>query len=127
MTHTTAGAPGEELLEAIQEDLESKREIAVDVQVKAPQETEVDVTLTLQTAPEAEFAQVKAAAEAAVQNYFTGARLGAGVLLSQLYAALHEVDGLENYHILSPEADLTPSTTVLPLISICGALVAVPP
>ena len=116
---TTAGKPGEALLSAIQTELESKREIAVDVQVKAPEETTVDVSLTLKPAQGADFEGVQAAAEAAVRSYFTGARLSCGVLLSQLHAQLHAVEGLENYHILAPQADLAPQATVLPVL---GAL-----
>lgn len=112
----TAGVPETNLLEAIQADLESKREIAVDVQVKAPETRTVDVSIALAVEQNADYETVKAAVESAVRGYFTGARLGESVLLSELYALLHEVDGLSNYRISVPAEDVTVGTTVLPVL-----------
>ena len=113
---STAGVPEEVLLEEIQAELEQKREIAVDVQVKAPQTQSVAVSLALSARQGAEGEAVQARAEAAVRAYFSGARLGSGVRLSELYAILHEVEGLANYRVLAPTEDVAARTTVLPVL-----------
>lgn len=112
----TAGVPDAALIDAIQRDLESKREIAVDVQVKAPQTQTVDVSLALATTRDAAYETVKVETERAVRAYFTGARLSKGALLSELYALLHEVEGLANYRVLAPAEDVAAQTTVLPVL-----------
>lgn len=109
----TAGTPEEELLAEIAADLQSKREIAVDVAVKAPEERRVDVALEVRAV---DYEPVRAAAESALRGYFTGERLGQAVLLSQLHALLHQVEGLENYHILAPAADVDAAIGVLPVL-----------
>lgn len=113
---TTAGLPDAALISEIQQALEEKREIAVDVQVKAPTAQAVHVQLTLEIAEGAVFDTVKAAVDTAVRGYFTGARLGKPVLLSELHALLHSVEGLENYHILTPTGDTASSPSVLPAL-----------
>lgn len=112
----TAGVPDAALIDAIQADLESKREIAVDVQVKAPRTQAVNVSIDLAVKPGVDYEAVRAEAESVVRSYFTGARLGEGVLISEMYALLHDVDGLSNYCISAPAKDLTPETTVLPVL-----------
>lgn len=111
---TAAGIPEESLLTQIEAELEEKREIAVDVQVLAPTAKTVDVSLALAVETGAEEDTVCAAAKAAIRGYFSGALLGKPVLLSELYAILHEVPGLANYRILAPTADVAAEATTLP-------------
>lgn len=108
-----AGVPDQNLLEEIAADLQSKREIAVDVAVKAPMTRSVNVTLELNAA---DYEAASAAAESALRGYFTGERLGRAVLLSELHALLHQVEGLENYHILEPTADVSAMVGALPVL-----------
>ena len=116
---TTAGIPDETLTAAIQESLDAKREIAVDLQVKAPTAKNVDVRIALNAKDGVSFAEVRPRAEGVLRSYFSGARLARPVLLSELYAALHEVKGIGNYRVLAPAADIPASDTVLPVL---GAL-----
>ena len=110
---TTAGVPDTTLLQEIETDLEQKREIAVDLQVKAPTTVSVAVTAELEAA---DYAAASAAVQTALQGYFTGERLGKAVLLSELHALLHQVEGLENYHILAPAADVAAAVGTLPVL-----------
>ena len=110
---TTAGVPDTALLQEIETDLEQKREIAVDLQVKAPTTVSVAVTAELEAA---DYAAASAAVQTALQGYFTGERLGKAVLLSELHALLHQVEGLENYHILAPAADVAAAVGTLPVL-----------
>ncbi len=113
---TTAGVPDAALTAAIQADLDAKREIAVDLQVKAPTTAAVNVGVALQAAEGHAFETVKARAEEALRAYFSGARLAEPVLLSELYAVLHEVEGIGRYRVVSPAADIAAAPTVLPVL-----------
>ena len=113
---TEAGVPGAELLAEVQADLQGRREIAVDVQVKAPEAEEVDVTAEIAVREGADFAAVKAAAEQALAAFFSGRRLGRAVLLAEVRDLLYHVEGVENYRLLAPTADIPADDTVLPLL-----------
>ena len=113
------GVPDSALLEEVRADLQQRREIAVDVAVKAPEVRTVDVAVELAVDGGAAFSDVKERVETAVTGYFTGGRLGKGVLLAELGRRVFDAEGVANYHILSPAADVPPSVTVLPVL---GAL-----
>ena len=111
---TPAGLPSAELLEEIRADLQAKREIAVDVQVLSPAAEEVAVTAELLPKEGVAFETVETAAREALENWFTGEKLGQPVHMAELTRLLYEVDGVENCHLLLPEADLAGDATVLP-------------
>ena len=83
-THSGQADPA--LLEQLQTYFQSRREIAVDVQVRAPEQVKVDVTVRIQPAEGSDRETVAAGVEAAVRNWFSGERLGKPVLLAQLYS-----------------------------------------
>ena len=105
---TEAGLPGAELQE--------RREIAVDVQAKAPAAAEIGVSAELAVREGADFSAVKAAAEQALAGFFSGRRLGKAVLLAELGDLLYHVEGVENYRLLSPAADLAADDARLPVL-----------
>ena len=111
-----SGLPAEDLLAQVQDDLQAKREIAVDVQVLAPTAKSVDVNLELEISSQADYETVKTAVETEILGYFNGKLLGKAVHLSQLHALLYGVEGLENYHILTPTEDTSVESTVLPVL-----------
>ena len=113
------GVPEDDLLEEVRADLQQRREIAVDVEVKAPEVRTVDVAVELAVDGGAAFSDVKERVETAVTGYFTGGRLGKGVLLAELGRRVFDAEGVANYHILSPAADVAANVTVLPVL---GAL-----
>lgn len=113
---TAAGAPDDALLKEVQTDLQAKREIAVDVQVRSPTQSSVNVAVELDVDENGDFAAVKSAVESAVAGWFTGKLLGNPVLLAELGQLIYAVDGVKNYHILSPAADAAGSSTILPIL-----------
>ena len=113
---TEAGLPGAELLQEVQADLQERREIAVDVDVLAPEAEEVDITAELAVREEVEFSAVKSAVEQALTGFFSGRRLGKAVLLAELGDLIYHVDGVENYRLLAPSADLAADVTALPVL-----------
>ena len=54
--------------------------------------------------------------ETVLRAYFTGARLGCAVPLSELYALLNGLNGIAGYRILSPVDDVAVSVSVLPVL-----------
>ena len=113
---TEAGVPGAELIAAVQADLQERREIAVDVQVKAPDPEEVDISAEIAVREGADFSAVKTAVEQALANFFSGRRLGRAVLLAELGDLIYHADGVANYHLTAPAADLPADDTVLPVL-----------
>ncbi len=113
---TEKGLPPAALLAGLQAELQERREIAVDVQVKAPTVQEVPVAVAVQPAPGVPFAEVKAAAEQTLTACFTGRMLGRPVRLAELGSRLYALEGVENYHFTAPAADLPADDTVLPVL-----------
>ena len=111
---TDAGIPGEELLTAIEDYLQARREISVDLQVLAPEEETVNISVALKASQGHTFDQAKAQADDALRNAFTGSLLGKGVTLAALGELLYHLEGVENYRFVSPTADVPASPTVLP-------------
>ena len=109
------GVPSAALLEELQAVFQKNREIAVDVQVKAPTVQTVDVAMSLETAAGADFAKVKTEAEAVIADFFGGKLLGRPVKLAELYSRVFALAGVENCHITSPAADVEGGETVLPM------------
>lgn len=113
---TAAGVPDEALLKEVETDLQAKREIAVDVQVLVPTQSCVNVAVELDVGENGDFAAVKSAVESAVAGWFTGKLLGNPVLLAELGRLIYAVDGVKNYHILSPSTDMAGNSTTLPTL-----------
>lgn len=111
-----AGLPGAALLEEVQADLQEKREIAVDVDVLSPEAESVNVTVQVAAAENSTFETVKSQVEQAVTNLFTGRLLGKPLLLAQLGSVIYAVEGVENYHLTAPAADIAGGEGVLPLL-----------
>ena len=111
-----AGAPDAALLEEVRADLQAKREIAVDVQVLAPETVPTDVTVELDAGENGDFETVKDAVSAAAAGWFTGKLLGKPVRLAELGRLVYSVDGVENYHILAPAADAPGDAKKLPVL-----------
>jgi len=113
---TAAGIPGAALLEELTEYFSSRREIAVDVQVRAPEPKSVDVAVQVVPAEGAEAAAVQAAVEEAVRGWFSGERLSKDVLLAQLNQLIFSTEGVANCAITAPAADVAVEKGGLPVL-----------
>ena len=113
---TAAGVPDSELLEELQAYFEERREIAVDVLVRAPEVQDVDVTVQIQTAANRDGETVRQAVEQAVRSWFDGRQLGQSILRARLGQLIFDVDGVENYVLTAPAADVTVGSDVLPML-----------
>ena len=110
------GLPDEELLARLKEKLDAQREIAVDLQVVSPEM--LPVTLAVEITPERGFEGVEVAArvEAALRNHFDGRQLGRSQLLVKLGSIVYGCEGVENYRITAPAADVAVGVTQLPVL-----------
>lgn len=113
---TLAGVPDEELLGQLQEYFEQRREIAVDVQVRAPEVKRVDVSVQVEAKGGWDSQQVKNQVEQALRSWFDGKLLGQDILLARLGNLIYSCEGVENYAVLSPDSDLAIGADVLPTL-----------
>lgn len=111
-----AGLPGDALVAAIQSYFNDAREIAVDVLVKKPTVRAVDVALKLTAESGYSYSAAAEAAESALRGYFTGERLGQGVLRARLGALAFGAEGVANYVLTAPAEDVPADGTVLPVL-----------
>lgn len=111
-----SGVPSQALLQKVYADLNAKREIAVDLRVLAPAVKTVDVTAELTVAEGYSAATVKAAAKKALEDFFAADLLGRGVRRAALGDVLFHTEGVENYTLTAPAADLAAEDTALPVL-----------
>lgn len=111
---TAAGAPDEELLETLTAYFQERREIAVDVQVLAPKEKTVDVSVTVAAKEGSDAASVQTAVEQALRSWFNGGLLGQDVLCARLGAVIFGVEGVANYDLTAPAEDVAVEQDELP-------------
>lgn len=113
---TLTGMPEEELLERVEERLQQAREIAVDVHVTGPTLKTVDVSLSVQTQEGRDTNAVVQAVEQALRGWFDGRRLSGPILRAKLGSLIYGVEGVENYTLTAPAADLPAERGVLPVL-----------
>ena len=114
---TAAGVPDQSLLTEVEDYFEARREIAVDVQVKAPEVEPITVTARVQPEEGRDCESVCQAAEQAVQSWFDGRLLGQDVLRAKLGDIIFSVDGVKNYVLDVPSADVTVDSGTLPRLT----------
>lgn len=111
---TPAGVPDEELLAQLQAYFEERREIAVDLQVRAPEVRNVTVTIRVAAEENRDGTSVRQAVEQAVRSWFDGRRLGQNILRAELGKLIFDVEGVKNYVIDAPAADVAVESDILP-------------
>lgn len=114
---TQSGLPGADLLAQLSNYFEAKREIAVDVEVKAPEVRTVDVALTVTPEEGTDGAAVKERAEAAIRAFFSGQRLSRDVLVAELYQLVFSQEGVANCAVSTPAADMVVAGGELPQLA----------
>ena len=114
---TAAGVPDQSLLTEVEDYFEARREIAVDVQVKAPEVESVTVTARVRPAEGRDGEEVCQAVEEAVQSWFDGRLLGRDILRAKLGDLIFSVDGVENYVLDAPAADVEVDSATLPVLT----------
>lgn len=111
-----AGMPDEVLLKQLKDYFESRREIAVDVDVLAPEEEKVNVSTSVKAAEGYDREEVFAAVKKTLEDFFNGQLLGRDVLRARLGALIYAVEGVENYVLNTPETDVPAEKKTLPVL-----------
>lgn len=114
---TQSGLPSEELIDQVAQLLDSQREICVDICVAAPETVGVDISLKLEEDSGYSFDSVSAAVRAEIEKYFSGSLLGSDILLARLGSIVFSVDGVRNYSLELPGADLPLDSIKLPILN----------
>lgn len=112
-----AGVPDSELLERLTRVLVEQREIAVDTRVLAAEAVEVSVSAQVAVKAGYDSQTVLDRVKAALTAWFTGERLGEDVLLAKLGSVIYGCEGVANYTLVSPAADVTMAQGELPVLS----------
>ena len=113
---SAGGVPGTALVEQVQSVLEEQREIAVDVNVMAPETVTVDLILSVKPKEGLLPGPVIDRVKAALRAWFDGNLLGQDVLLAQIGQKIFAVDGVANYQIQGPVNDVTVGRGQLPVL-----------
>ena len=113
---TLAGAPDAALLKQLQDYFEERREIAVDLKVRAPQTVTVNIGVQVEPEEGRNTAEVLDRVETAVRNWFTGKLLGQDILRARLGHLIYSCDGVANYVITAPAADVPVEKDHLPIL-----------
>lgn len=114
---TAAGVPDSSLIEQVQTYFEQRREIAVELVVRAPEIYNLDVAIQVQAAQNYDSETVLQAVESALRSWFDGRRLGQNILRAKLGDLIYGVDGVENYAITAPAADVMVKVDQLPRLN----------
>lgn len=109
-----SGIPDAALLAKVKTYFRARREIAVDVGVMSPMSKSVSVTVAVTPAAGWDFAVVKTAVEKAIRSWFSGSRLGKNVLVAELGRYIFSVEGVSNYKLTAPAADVAVTAAQLP-------------
>lgn len=111
---SAGGVPEQALLQEIQDDLDSVREIAVDVTVMAPEPERVDLAVRILPKPGKSFDSAQAAVRTALTAWFDGGLLGKPVYRTQLGKVILDTGVAETYEITAPTKDLPGNARRLP-------------
>lgn len=113
---TLAGLPGQELLAEMKRYFDERREIAVDLQVKAPETVTVNIAVTVEPGEGRNTQEVLDLVEQTVREWFTGRLLGQRVLKARLGEIIYHCEGVANYAITTPAGDVDIDVDQLPVL-----------
>lgn len=111
------GLPDRNLLDRLEEHFSRCREIAVDVQVRAPETRAVDLRVAVAPQEGRTPEEAAAQAEAVLRECFSGKKLGQNILRAELANRVYGCDAVANYAVLLPEEDIKVAPDVLPVLN----------
>lgn len=113
---TLAGLPSPELLGELEDYFQQRREIAVDLKVRAPETKTVNLAVQVEPQEGQDKTKVLAQVKNALENWFTGRLLGQDILRAKLGEIIFHCEGVVNYAISVPATDLPVANDVLPIL-----------
>lgn len=106
--------PPPALLEQVREKLQAQRELCVDLQVLSPRSRSINVTVTVYPDPAYDGDAVCNEVRTRLKAYFSGTRLGKRVLRAELSDIIYSTEGVVNYSLSVPTADVSIDPDMLP-------------
>ncbi|MGI6402820.1 MAG: baseplate J/gp47 family protein [Oscillospiraceae bacterium] len=103
-----AGFEPAQVVAQLQEEYQKAREIGTQVLVRQAEALPVEVAALVVTASGYDPSQVALSCTAAISRYLSGLEIGQPLLVTRLSGSLLEVEGVENFRLLSPSGDVTP-------------------
>ena len=113
---TLAGLPSQELLDEMKAYFDERREIAVDLQVKAPETVTVNISAAVEAEEGRDGQEVQALVDQTIREWFTGKLLGQRLLRARLGEIIYHCEGVANYTITAPAADVAVDIDQLPVL-----------
>ena len=113
---TADGLPNLVMLNEIEEYFASRREIAVDVVVRMPSTTAVDIAVSIEVAAGHTLAEATAQVNAKLAQWFSGERLGQAVLMAQIGNLMFSCPAVFNYTLKQPTVDIAMAVDCLPIL-----------
>lgn len=113
---TLAGLPSQELLKELEDYFNERREIAVDLRVRAPATVTVNVAVKVEAEPGRDKSEVLDRVKKTLQGWFTGKLLGQDILRAKLGELIYHCEGVVNYTITTPASDRMVDDDVLPIL-----------
>ena len=110
------GVPSSAMVAQVQDELDEKREMCVDIEVSAPETVEVNVDVEVLPDDRTDFSELAERIEECIRSYFGGKLLGQDVLRAKLGNLIYSVGGVENYSLISPPADVSAQSDELPVL-----------
>lgn len=113
---TVAGLPGEDLLAELTAYFEERREIAVDLKVRAPETVTVNIAVRVEPEEGRNREEVLDRVRETIRDWFTGRLLGQRILLARLGSLIYSCDGVANYAVTTPAKDVDIREDQLPVL-----------
>lgn len=110
------GLPSQNLISSLRARLEKQREICVDISVLPPTTVSVAVSVDIDVLPGFDAEKVVCAVSDSIRSLFDGKMLGKDILLAKLGSVIYGVEGVENYAVKTPAADILISYNELPVL-----------
>lgn len=102
------GFEAPQVVAELQEEYQAAREIGTQVLVRQAEPLAVEVAALVVTAPGYDPTAVASHCTAALTRYLSALSIGQPLLLTRLSGCLLEVEGVENFRLLSPAKDVIP-------------------
>lgn len=113
---TLAGVPDDDLLRELQDYFDERREIAVELEVRAPEPVTVNIEVQVELEEGGSGDEVLPRVEEAIRSWFTGRLLGQRVLRAKLGEIVYHCEGVANYSVIAPATDVDIKVDQLPVL-----------
>lgn len=118
------GLPDATLIEQVSAAFEQRRELGIDVLVRAPETQTFNTTVYLMLEQVSNFAEIKATITSRIRNGITGAYMGKTISGKVITGIIGEVEGVRSYSVSAPATGVLPAADVLPKVNTINVISA---